>query len=90
MISLSHSKTQMIKLFIQNNVIPYYNNTHSNAFSGQMMNLFISKSNGLKSYAISSVMNNFSSHFDDDKSSSGSVLQRRVCYFANWVRIFQF
>ena len=30
--------------FIQKNVIPYYNNTHSNAFAGQMMNLFISKS----------------------------------------------
>jgi selenocysteine lyase/cysteine desulfurase len=33
-----------IETFIQNNVIPYYNNTHSNAFAGQMMNLFISKS----------------------------------------------
>ena len=30
--------------FIQNNVVPYYNNTHSNAFAGQMMNLFINKS----------------------------------------------
>ena len=33
-----------IDLFIQNNIIPYYNNTHSNAFAGQMMNLFVSKS----------------------------------------------
>jgi selenocysteine lyase/cysteine desulfurase len=30
--------------FIQTNIVPYYNNTHSNAFAGQMMNLFISKS----------------------------------------------
>jgi selenocysteine lyase/cysteine desulfurase len=30
--------------FIQTNIVPYYNNTHSNAFAGQMMNLFINKS----------------------------------------------
>ena len=30
--------------FIQTNIVPYYNNTHSNAFAGQMMNLFVSKS----------------------------------------------
>jgi selenocysteine lyase/cysteine desulfurase len=33
-----------IDTFIQNNIVPYYNNTHSNAFAGQMMNLFITKS----------------------------------------------
>ncbi len=33
-----------IENFINTNVIPYYNNTHSNSFSGQMMNLLISKS----------------------------------------------
>ncbi len=33
-----------IEDFINMNVVPYYNNTHSNSFSGQMMNLFITKS----------------------------------------------
>lgn len=33
-----------IEKYINTNVIPYYNNTHSNSFSGQMMNLFITKS----------------------------------------------
>lgn len=33
-----------IENFINTNVIPYYNNTHSNSFSGQMMNHFIEQS----------------------------------------------
>jgi len=51
--------------------------------------LFISKSYGFKIDANSSAMSNFSSHFNDEKSSPGTVLQRRVCYFANWVGIVQ-
>ena len=32
-----------IETYLQTNVWPFYNNTHSNAFGGQMMNLFMSK-----------------------------------------------
>ena len=33
-----------IEDYINSNIVPYYNNTHSNSFSGQMMNIFITKS----------------------------------------------
>ena len=41
-----------IDIFIQNNIVPYYNNTHSNAFGGQMMNLYITKSKEMISKSI--------------------------------------
>ena len=32
-----------VENFLRVNILPFYNNTHSNAFGGQMMNLFITK-----------------------------------------------
>ncbi len=40
----SGSYYKPIENWINSNVVPYYNNTHSNSFSGQMMNQFIAQS----------------------------------------------